>query len=272
MVLKTENSDDVQIISQPKTSQQQRHNRRRPATKSSSPTQEGPHQQRYSLHEAKATLYSLQDAEDFHVLSNCINKSKASKRCWLAFLNVPYTREDEKVKKGSGVVRKDPSLVYNSGWSVEIAIPKKAKREAGDHGEGTLPAPWEESRPAFVIMSKPKRFSFLPSHGMKLSRSSIGWETTPRPVDHFPTGIRNSSPPKKTTVDEAASEASGSILKGIRGVLVDDLFWFQEELGIETSDFMRALFDQEWLQYRTTTYIHFPYLNTLTGEPEKGRR
>ncbi|SCN63925.1 uncharacterized protein FFB20_00142 [Fusarium fujikuroi] len=94
MVLKTENSDDVQIISQPKTSQQQRHNRRRPATTSSSPTQEGPHQQRYSLHETKATPYSLQDAEDFH----------------LAFLNVPYTREDEKhgsavaiimVKKGS---------------------------------------------------------------------------------------------------------------------------------------------------------------------------
>ncbi|KAG4260264.1 hypothetical protein FPRO06_05078 [Fusarium proliferatum] len=38
------------------------------------------------------------------------------------------------------------------------------------------------------------------------------------------------------------------MVKGIRGVLVDDLFWFQEELGIETSDFMRALFDQEWLQ------------------------
>ncbi|KAG4275152.1 hypothetical protein FPRO04_08814 [Fusarium proliferatum] len=81
MVLKTENSDGVQIISQPKTSQQQRHNRRRPATTSSSPTQEGPHQQRYSLHETKATLYSLQDAEDFHVLSNCIIKSKASKQC-----------------------------------------------------------------------------------------------------------------------------------------------------------------------------------------------
>ena len=53
----------------------------------------------------KATLYSLQDAEDCHVLSNCINKSKASKRCWLTFLSVLYTREDEKGKKGSGVAR-----------------------------------------------------------------------------------------------------------------------------------------------------------------------
>ncbi|KAF5632170.1 hypothetical protein F25303_9478 [Fusarium sp. NRRL 25303] len=71
-VLKTENSDDVQIITYTKT---------------------------------KATLYSLQDAEDCHVLSNCINKSKASKQCWLTFLSVLYTREDEKavvkVKKGS---------------------------------------------------------------------------------------------------------------------------------------------------------------------------
>ncbi|KAF5632171.1 hypothetical protein F25303_9479 [Fusarium sp. NRRL 25303] len=54
------------------------------------------------------------------------------------------------------------------------------------------------------------------------------------------------------------------MVKGIRGVLVDDLFWFQEELGIETSDFMRTLFDQEWLQYRTAACVHFPYLNTLT--------
>ncbi|CVK90675.1 uncharacterized protein FPRN_07260 [Fusarium proliferatum] len=46
------------------------------------------------------------------------------------------------------------------------------------------------------------------------------------------------------------------MVKGIRGVLVDDLFWFQEELGIETSDFMRALFDQEWLQYRTAACVN----------------
>lgn len=44
MVLKTENSDDVQIISQFKTTRKQRHNRRRPATVSSSLTQEGHHQ------------------------------------------------------------------------------------------------------------------------------------------------------------------------------------------------------------------------------------
>lgn len=78
-----------------------------------------------------------------------------------------------------------------------MVIPKKAKREAGDHGEETLPAPLEESRPAFVIIPKPKRFNFLHSHGMRLNRSSIGWEMTPRLVDHLPTGIRNSSPPKR---------------------------------------------------------------------------
>lgn len=54
--------------------------------------------------------------------------------------------------------------------------------------------------------------------------------------------------------------ALNKMVKGIRGVLVDDLFWFQEELGIETSDFMRALFDQEWLQYRTELPLTFTFL------------
>ncbi|KLO88871.1 uncharacterized protein LW93_12286 [Fusarium fujikuroi] len=209
----------------------------------------------------KATLYSLQDAEEFYVLSNYINKSKASKRYWLAFLSAPYTKEDEKV--------------YNSGWSVEIAIPKKAQPEAGEHGEGTLPAPWEESRPAFDTIPKPKRFNFLHSHGMKLSLSSIGWETTPRPVDHLLTGIRNSSPPKRRRLTKRRVRHEGRsvrsavikvrdhlrpkrMVKGIRGVLVDDLFWFQEELGIETSDSMQFLYDREWLQYREAASISLP--------------
>ncbi|QGI64125.1 hypothetical protein CEK27_008096 [Fusarium fujikuroi] len=116
-------------------------------------------------------------------------------------------------------------------------------------------------------MSKPKSFSFLPSHGMKLSRSSIGWETTPRPVDHFPTGIRNASPPKKDDrLDPSGRQLSKSVtlyalnkmVRGIRGVLVDDLFWFQEELGIETSDSMQFLYDREWLQYREAASISLP--------------
>ncbi|KLP14617.1 uncharacterized protein LW94_1271 [Fusarium fujikuroi] len=118
----------------------------------------------------KATLYSLQDAEEFYVLSNYINKSKASKRYWLAFLSAPYTKEDEKV--------------YNSGWSVEIAIPKKAQPEAGEHGEGTLPAPWEEIEPII------HRLGDDPSAG--------------RPP---PNGHPQFLAAKKTTVDEAASEA-----------------------------------------------------------------
>ncbi|KAF5604791.1 hypothetical protein FPCIR_643 [Fusarium pseudocircinatum] len=61
------------------------------------------------------------------------------------------------------------------------------------------------------------------------------------------------------------------MVKGIRGVLVDDLFWFCEEIGIETSDAIRFLFDNEWPQYRTAACINFPYLNTSTGELEKGR-
>ncbi|KAF5697249.1 hypothetical protein FMUND_15481 [Fusarium mundagurra] len=61
------------------------------------------------------------------------------------------------------------------------------------------------------------------------------------------------------------------MVKGIRAVWVDDLFWYCEELGIETTDAMRFLFDNEWLQYRTAASINFPYLNTATGELEKGR-
>ncbi|KAG5790821.1 hypothetical protein H9Q69_010116 [Fusarium xylarioides] len=61
------------------------------------------------------------------------------------------------------------------------------------------------------------------------------------------------------------------MVKGIRGVLVDDLFWYCEELGIETTDAMRFLFENEWLQYRTAASINFPYLNTSTGELENGR-
>ncbi|KLP14616.1 uncharacterized protein LW94_1270 [Fusarium fujikuroi] len=48
------------------------------------------------------------------------------------------------------------------------------------------------------------------------------------------------------------------MVKGIRGVLVDDLFWFQEELGIETSDSMQFLYDREWLQYREAASISLP--------------
>ncbi|QGI95008.1 hypothetical protein CEK26_008077 [Fusarium fujikuroi] len=110
-------------------------------------------------------------------------------------------------------------------------------------------------------MSKPKSFSFLPSHGMKLSRSSIGWETTPRPVDHLLTGIRNSSPPKRrrsAVIKVRDHLRPKRMVKGIRGVLVDDLFWFQEELGIETSDSMQFLYDREWLQYREAASISLP--------------
>ncbi|RBQ78655.1 hypothetical protein FVER14953_13191 [Fusarium verticillioides] len=61
------------------------------------------------------------------------------------------------------------------------------------------------------------------------------------------------------------------MMKGVRAVLVDDLFWFCEELGIEDTEAMRFLFDNEWLQYRSAATISFPYLNTSTGELEKGR-
>ncbi|KAH7201042.1 hypothetical protein BKA60DRAFT_600907 [Fusarium oxysporum] len=62
----------------------------------------------------------------------------------------------------------------------------------------------------------------------------------------------------------------GRMLKGIRGVLVDDVF-SSSELGIDTSDPVKDLFYDEWLQYRTAASIHFPYLNTSTGEIEEGR-
>ncbi|KAF5622080.1 uncharacterized protein FTJAE_11047 [Fusarium tjaetaba] len=61
------------------------------------------------------------------------------------------------------------------------------------------------------------------------------------------------------------------VMKRIRAVLVDDLFWLCEELGIETTEAMRFLFENEWLHYRTAATINFPYLNTATGELEKGR-
>ncbi|CVK98668.1 uncharacterized protein FMAN_08512 [Fusarium mangiferae] len=60
------------------------------------------------------------------------------------------------------------------------------------------------------------------------------------------------------------------MVKNVRCVLVDDLFWYQEELGIQTSDPMRYLFDKEWLHFRTAACINFPYLNTSTGVLEKG--
>lgn len=62
----------------------------------------------------------------------------------------------------------------------------------------------------------------------------------------------------------------GRMLKGIRGVLVDDVF-SSSELGIDTSDLVKDLFYDEWLQYRTAASIHFPYLNTSTGGIEEGR-
>ncbi|KAF5964161.1 hypothetical protein FCOIX_13550 [Fusarium coicis] len=45
--------------------------------------------------------------------------------------------------------------------------------------------------------------------------------------------------------------------EGLRAVMIDDLFYFSEELGIETTDAMRFLSDNEWLQYRTAATIHF---------------
>jgi len=60
------------------------------------------------------------------------------------------------------------------------------------------------------------------------------------------------------------------MVSDVRCVSVDDLFWFQEELGLETTDPMRFLFDKEWLQYRSAACISFPYLNTSTGVLEKG--
>ncbi|KAI1009883.1 hypothetical protein LB503_011513 [Fusarium chuoi] len=60
------------------------------------------------------------------------------------------------------------------------------------------------------------------------------------------------------------------MVKNARCVSVDDLFWFQLELGFETSDSMRSLFDKEWLHYRTAACVNFPYLNTSTGVLEKG--
>uniref|UniRef100_A0A0D2YHD2 F-box domain-containing protein n=1 Tax=Fusarium oxysporum (strain Fo5176) TaxID=660025 RepID=A0A0D2YHD2_FUSOF len=61
----------------------------------------------------------------------------------------------------------------------------------------------------------------------------------------------------------------GRMFKGVRGVLVDDVF-SSSELGIDTSDPVKDLFYDEWLQYRTAASIHFPYLNTSTGEIEEG--
>ncbi|PNP80477.1 hypothetical protein FNYG_06076 [Fusarium nygamai] len=47
----SEDSDDVQFISQSKASRKQRHNRRRPATTSAVPFHRGPRQQRSGLYE-----------------------------------------------------------------------------------------------------------------------------------------------------------------------------------------------------------------------------
>ncbi|KAF4415097.1 hypothetical protein FACUT_13683 [Fusarium acutatum] len=61
------------------------------------------------------------------------------------------------------------------------------------------------------------------------------------------------------------------MVKGVRAVTVDDLFYYSEELGLDISDPVRFLFDQEWLQYRTAATIHFPFFNTSTGKVEQGR-
>ncbi|KAF5597767.1 hypothetical protein FPANT_4000 [Fusarium pseudoanthophilum] len=46
-------------------------------------------------------------------------------------------------------------------------------------------------------------------------------------------------------------------MKGIRAVTIDDFSCCSEELGIETTDAMQFLFDNEWLQFRTAATIHF---------------
>ncbi|KAF4502566.1 hypothetical protein FAGAP_1208 [Fusarium agapanthi] len=63
----------------------------------------------------------------------------------------------------------------------------------------------------------------------------------------------------------------GRMVKDVRAVSVDDLFYYSEELGLDISEPVRFLFDREWLHYRTAATIQFPFFNTSMGRLEKGR-